>query len=292
MPISKILAATDFSAPAQRAVHRAALLARHLGARLQLVHALPDQGLLDRLFNRQQVEYGQMVRGAEHAIRKSCEEVGRRYGLDATWTVAVGTARRAIIDAVNTFGADLLVIGARGENESPFREPSLGGTALKLAAQSPTSLLLVRHTVQDHYRKLVIAVAAGEAAHRVLAGAQPFADQAECHLLHTFEAPFAARLRTFEMSAAAIDAYALEQHAAEEQSLKQLVQQSAFKNRLHPRVIRGEPVASVLREIEALQPDLIAIGKHDERNRNAIPDLGSVALRLAFAAPCDVLQIP
>jgi nucleotide-binding universal stress UspA family protein len=139
----------------------------------------------------------------------------------------------------------------------------------------------------------MIAVAGGETARRVLAGARQLAESAECHVLHSFDAPFAARLESVGVSAAAIDAYAFEQRDAEQKALDRLIAEAGFDGKLRPRVVRGDAVASAFREIEALDPDLVVVGKHDERARgDSSSELGSVALRLTFGASCDVLQIP
>jgi nucleotide-binding universal stress UspA family protein len=49
----------------------------------------------------------------------------------------------------------------------------------------------------------------------------------------------------------------------------------------------------VLAEIDRCQPDLVVVGKHEHpQPEHLTATLGSVAVRIAYHAPCDVLVMP
>jgi nucleotide-binding universal stress UspA family protein len=291
MAIERILAATDFSPAAARAVQRAARLARDNGAQLRIVHAAPDRGFLARLLDRHDAGESQIMRGAERALAGVCRGVETEYGVRPSSGVVLGRASRALEDAAAGFDADLLVIGARGENESAFREPSLGGTALKIL-KTTRPLLLVRKPADDDYRKAVVAVGSAKTSQRILAGARPLVGRIQCCLVHAFEAPFVERLRD-DVSVAAMEAYVFEQRNEQERALAALAAAAGFDPPPTTVVVRGDAAGALLSELHVLAPDIVVVGKHDWReHRESVTEYGSVALRVAFGAHCDVLQIP
>lgn len=80
-PLTRILAATDLSAPARHTAQRAALLARDIGARLELAHVL-EQGALDELRRRFGAD-GESLRErirsqAREALAQLAADIGRR----------------------------------------------------------------------------------------------------------------------------------------------------------------------------------------------------------------------
>ncbi len=293
MNLGNILVATDFSEAARRAEQRGARLAQALDAQLRLIHVLPDEGVLGRIFDHNDVDAAQMRRCAEHALETACAKIDAAYDIDASWQVLAGGATRSINRAIDAFSADLVVIGARGEHGLSRDRTTLGGTALKLLAQCKIPLLLVRRMADDAYGKVVMSVSTEATARRMLDVVQSLCGNAECHLVHVSEAPFAERLRRLDISRGAIETYSQEQFAAAERLIERLIGESPVKDRLHPMVVRGNPSSATLREIGRLEPDLVAIGKHDGRvPQNRDTDAGSVAMRIAMRAYCDILQIP
>src|SRR5688572_7913015 len=130
MTLAKILVATDFSGPAQRAVQRAAHLARQTNAELQILHVLPEEDVLHRVFHSPGIAHADMLKSARRALQATCREITRTMDIEPVWEVLTGAAAHTIGKAVKKFSADLLVVGACGENEPSLREPCLGGTAL------------------------------------------------------------------------------------------------------------------------------------------------------------------
>jgi len=291
MSFDRILVATDFSAPAEHAVERAALLAKRSGAELRLVHAVPERSLVDRLFPSSRVTQVMMTRGVETVLQSAARAIEQRFDVVPSWSIQYGSASRAIRDAQAEFDADLLVIGVRGEG-APTLLSTLGGTALKLLALGTTPVLLVRRPAEDQYRRLLVAVDDSEVAPRLLAVARRLADRADCLVLQAFQAPFAARLAILEIAEAAIDAYALEQRIMRERTLAALMADAGFDERIKPHVVRGDPMPVVMDHIVSVRPDLVMVGRHGAPHREGqMSMLGSVSMGVAMSAPCDVLQV-
>jgi nucleotide-binding universal stress UspA family protein len=110
----KIVAGTDFSQTAKRATDRAAALAKHLDAKLYLVHAGADRD-------------------------GTLEELGKEYGAE---TIAQpGNPVDVLIDQTEKIGADLLVVGSVGMTGA---RRFLGSVPNKVSHHASSDLLIVK----------------------------------------------------------------------------------------------------------------------------------------------------
>jgi nucleotide-binding universal stress UspA family protein len=116
----RILAGTDGSATAARAVDAAADLARGLGAELTLASAVPS----------------------ERDGRRILESVRARWP-EALVHVVTGEAAEALSDLAQSHGYDLLVLGNKGM--SGLRRP-LGSVPTRVLRRAPTNVLIVHTT--------------------------------------------------------------------------------------------------------------------------------------------------
>ena len=115
IPPKTILAPTDFSEPAQKALDYAVELAEKLGAKVHVIHAfeLPLVGFPD----------GTMTITAEMATRitvaaqKSLDEVVARYkgrSVEILTSLVQGDPREMVVETARKVGADLIVMGTHG----------------------------------------------------------------------------------------------------------------------------------------------------------------------------------
>lgn len=132
-PFHRILLATDLSEGAARAFEWAALLASRHDAMLEIVHAI-DVGsgsrsiplaILDRVAGG--------LADLERTARERGAEVRSRHRRGRSWEV--------ILEAAETSGADLIVVGSRGT--TPYSAVRLGSTADRIVRMSPTPVLTV-----------------------------------------------------------------------------------------------------------------------------------------------------
>jgi nucleotide-binding universal stress UspA family protein len=290
MTFKRVLAATDFSSAAQRAVDRAAHIARQARAELRIVHALPEVTFFRKLLHRDDDLQAAMTRGAERAMQRICSEVEQRFDLSPSWAILQGKASQALLEAQRNFSADLFVIGARGEGETTYGLP-LGGTTLKLLSACVSPLLVVRHRVEDHYRIVLVAVDDDARLDRLLAAARPWTEHADLHIVSAFEPPFAARLEALDISPAALDAYASEEQRRRKEAIDEGLRKAHLPDSLQARVVRGDLVAIVIGEARRRHPDLILVDRQSGGFVNPGLGIGTNLLDIMLDTDADVLQV-
>ena len=288
-----ILAATDLSRPAFAAVRRAALIARAHGAALELLHVIPDS-FGSAAWNDVRAAIGpvesELRQSVDQALDALVRQIAAEIGVTANALVAEGKPFAEIAARSEALDADLVVVGAHGENLA--LTPLLGTTAHRILRLVRKPVLLVKQTPHADepsgmgYKHAVIAT--DFAADSVLAArtARELFPEMSATLLHAYQVPFEAKLsRTIPQ--ATLQDY---RRRAAEQAHGEL---AAFANATHwsdaPRVVRHGPPGVRVREYAAeIAADLIVTGSEElPRLQRAL--LGSVSLDLVTEAKCDVL---
>jgi nucleotide-binding universal stress UspA family protein len=134
----KVLAATDGSDHALRAVEAAARLAQATGARLAVVSVVH----VPRLYR---VDLGpELTEGFRDSARKALDEARRATGdgSSVTYRMLEGEPAAEIARLVRDEGFDLVVLGRRGMGGSSDR--SLGGISERVMREADCSVMLVR----------------------------------------------------------------------------------------------------------------------------------------------------
>lgn len=291
-PITTLLAATDFSATADRAEERAALLAAEHGARLTLLHSLSGlalERLRDRLRHGYASTEARLKAHYQDALQRLAEDLAGRWQIEVTPLLAVGQPHREISRAAQNIGADMVILGALGEH--PARGFFLGATAERVIREIIVPVLVVRNKPDEPYRRVLASLdlsvhspAVAELARRVAPGAQ-------LTLAHVFEVPFEGKLNFAGVSEEDIQRYRQEERQHAQDALYTLADSLKDGEHADIRVEHGMPevvIPELLRETAA---DLAVVGKH---GKSEIVDLflGSMTKHLLLDAPCDVLVIP
>jgi len=134
--LGRIMAATDGSPPAERALAFAGQLAQDLKAELLVVHAATHPAAMDPNDVEQLESHGSLY----HVVETWCEpldELGVPYDI----SVVDGDARTALLDQADISRADLIVVGSRGRG--PLTSLLLGSVAAGLAQRSRVPLTIV-----------------------------------------------------------------------------------------------------------------------------------------------------
>jgi nucleotide-binding universal stress UspA family protein len=142
-PISRILAATDFSKSSELAFEAAIDWAKRLGAELTLVHALRlqaplvtpyevvfPQGLLDQARD-----------AAARRLEKGLEKA-KAGGVSAKMQITSAPAVPALAELAEELGADLIVMGTRGH--TGLAHVLLGSVAERTLRLAPCAVLTVK----------------------------------------------------------------------------------------------------------------------------------------------------
>lgn len=278
--LSKVLVATDLSARSDRAVERAVLLAKQTGSAVTILHVVDAElprRTADRLADEARGLIGELVatlKGAE-AMAPDIE-------------VVLGTDYKTIEDVARKSGCELIVLGIhRNETRELFR----GTTAERVIRSRACQVLMVKARPQSDYRRLMVAVDFSDCSRRALEFAVKLFPNAEFHVVHAFDVPFKAFLRSEDTREEVstnqeeeMDRFVKDDNPA----LLPLLQ--AVPARLFP-ILKQGPVRDVIEDqVDRLKPDLLVLGTHG-RSGIAHAVMGSVAEDFLSRPPCDILAV-
>lgn len=288
--MTRVIAATDFSAAAERAMLRAASLASTSSGELHLVHVLPPSELLQDVFVEDVENEVERLRArAMHALEQRAAPLAARFDVKPTCTVVQGRAHEAIMQVAQSLDATLIVAGAQGEQAREASPESIGGTAFKLIARSTIPTLLVRRHLYRSYGD-VVACAKGVLSDRsVIEWANRMSPKSLLHILSAHTVPHERRLVEWGASQKTLDAYVARERDDRTRQLSALLEAfglMAARARLH--VTRGDPVDTILRHAAEWNSDLIVVG---QRSRAPEGFAGSIARQIASRAAADVLVV-
>jgi nucleotide-binding universal stress UspA family protein len=136
-----IVAGTDGSESAERAVREAARLAVATGARLVLVSAFSDlHPFRERIESSAREQLIDLEKVAEQLLLRASANVGA--GLDVETVSRHGHPAEVIADVAREEGAQLIVVGDRGL--TGIRRFLLGSISERLSHHAPCNVLIVR----------------------------------------------------------------------------------------------------------------------------------------------------
>lgn len=290
-PIRNILAATDLSAPAREALARAFQLAAETGAQLTLMHAVSSgvmAALHELLGTRAPGIEQRIVDDAGKTLRDLADELGQTHGVSAAVRVVTGAVVHEIVGLVDELDADLLVVGARGEDF--MRHLMLGSTAERMLGVMKRPVLVVRQPPREAYHRVLVPVDFSMASGASLQAVRALAPHAEIILLHAFELPFEGKLRYAGIDDASIHALRIAERSAAFQHIEALRASAGIADQSRI-VVRHGDACSLIGEVQQQERcDLIALGKHG-RNRIKEMLLGSVTRHVLSESDCDVLVV-
>jgi len=292
--ISRILAATDFSATGHAVLARAGQLAAQYGAEFRVVHATPDWTLFSNRSAMQQRHYDDITRNAEILLKAEVSWLLAKFAVHASGEIQRGKASQTIVRAVDAYHPTLLVIGTRGEHAPAVAPAALGGTTMKLLTQVKVPLLLVRDAVTTPYSTCLAAIGnSTEQARRIVHWASSLVKGGDCHLVRAYEVPYLERLRLCGLSADAMTECSQDAELAARYAADPPWSDEDGGARIHMHLVRGTPVPTVLTEVTRYSPQFVAVGQHEGTQLEPEhPLIGCVGMSLAYHCPVDVLIVP
>jgi nucleotide-binding universal stress UspA family protein len=277
--LERFLVATDLSSRAQKAVARAVQLAKEHGGILTVLHVLAGEAGYE---TRTQ----QSASKIEKDLRRKVEALSPKKDRVTTVRVVPGTPFVEIIRQGREEAADLILVGAHGENFIKDLLP--GTTAEKIVRKGDRSVLVVKQGAQRSYRRALVAVDFSDHSRHALELALRLAPQAEFHALHVYSG-FEGMLRRAGIKDSGIIRY--QRQVAREARQQMEVFMRAIDRRRKPirkEVWNGQARREITTIARRLRADLVAVGT---AGRTGVPYilLGSVAEHVMREAPCDVL---
>ena len=288
--IRSVVAATDLSAPARRAVDRAARLARAESASLTLVHAV-NASMLNEL--RRWLDTGEdversIVEDVQARLRQLAGEIGARYQIPVSQRAVTGRPIDEVARVGEELNADLIVTGTLGGG--PFRSHLIGSTAERIVRKSAKPVLMVRQLAHEPYRRALVALDFSRWSTASLAVAAAVAPEAHYVLIHCVNVPFEGRMQLAGVSERALEKYRTDARDEAQRGLAELAAQSGLPNSRWSAITptRLDPWMGIVQQEQVQDCDLIVVGKH---GRNAVEELllGSTTNMVIAESSCDVL---
>lgn len=286
-PFKSILAATDFSASANNAVQRAALLARQHGAHLCLVHVVtPPSRVQMRTWSSPAPGLEQQVAAARDRLRGLAAELTQRYAV--TPSVALRTGR--LLEQLHRVSARacLLVMGAG--RRTALAEMLLGSTAQRLVACSRRPVLVAKQTAEGSYRRALVPIDFSPASDAAAFVAAALAPDIDLQVFHALDSAGVAATQ----GAGIVDTVIRESIAHEEGAVLARMRRSMKRlgldcSKLRFALGRGAPVNAILQQAQRLDADVLVATKQ-QRGRTATSVLGNISSLMARSR-CDMLVV-
>lgn len=290
-PITRILAATDLSAPARHAVERGFRIAGATGASCSVLHAL-ELDAIDNMREWLGENLGSVKRKLEEQAREALAQqlpATARSVVAEAMTVS-GAPLATIIERANALDADLLVLGAHGSDF--LRHLALGSMASRLLRKTTRHpVLVVKQVPHEDYRRLLIPVDFSPVSAQAIRFARQLAPAADIVLLNAFEAPFEGKLTYAGVDETVIRRY---REAAREEAWHRMrhlaVQAGLDIGDYTPLLMHGDPSQQIIEQEQERDCDLIVMGKHGQHVMEELL-LGSVTKHVLAESQGDVLVI-
>jgi len=287
-----IVAATDFSSFSERAVQRAARIARQHQAEMHLLHVVRPLDLYPGLTLGPD-EFGhhdQDLRQAEQSrVDAMAAALSGGFGIRIHPVTRLGRPHTEIAAYAQEVAADMVAAGARGE--STLMDLVLGSTASRLLRVATCPVLIVRNPADEPYRQVLAAVDFSPVSASVVGHALSLADSAPVDALHVLGSEVEQRLRKAKFVQIDITDWLTRLRAEAEKQLDALLATVGNGQAVGRRVQPGFAPSVICQQIEELHADLVVLGRHGYGGGLQDWLLGSVSKDVAFAAACDVLLI-
>lgn len=290
-PITRILAATDLSAPARHAVERGFRIAAATGTDYSVLHAL-ELDAMDSMREWLGESLDSVKRKLEDQARETLSQQlhATSRSMAAEAMIVSGAPLTTIIERADALDADLLVLGAHGNDF--LRHLALGSMASRLLRKTTRHpVLVVKQAPHEDYRRLLIPVDFSPVSVQAIRFARQLAPAADIVLLNAFEAPFEGKLTYAGVEETVIRRY---RDAAREEAwhrMRHLAVEAGLEiGDYTPLVVHGDPSQQIIEQEQERDCDLIVMGKHGQHVMEELL-LGSVTKHVLAESQGDVLVI-
>lgn len=281
--MKRILVATDFSPRSDRALRRATLIARQLGASLTLLHII-DADQPARLVAADRAE-------ATALLRETAETLRTGDGIDAEALVEVDDVDTGILAAAEKVGAELIILGPHRRR---LRDVFVGTTVERVVRRTRLPLLVAAQPPSAPYERTLLALDFDEASKSAarMALAMGMFDTMDVIVMHAFDAPAERMLRGALDTAGAVEDYVESERRLAAESLGELVRELGLPP-THHRVVGmiGTPARSIHECASNEDAHLIVLGTNQRKGLERLL-IGSVTEDVIREQHRDVLIIP
>lgn len=282
----RLLCATDLSSRSDRAMRRAAVLAREAEAELVLLSVVDD--------DQPEVLVASERREVTLLLAEQARAMPEMQGLKPRLRVETGDAFDAIIRVAEDEAADLVVMGEH--RKRLLLDMLIGTTIERVMRLGSRPVLMVNRPAERPYRRVLAAMDMSEPSAQALRAAVRlgFAGRGELTVFHAFQQPGRGNMVLADLSVEAIQGHVAATAAQTRGEIGKYLRRTDlnFGSRL-PHIVleEGAPAEALRRAVDRLSPDLVVIGT---RGHGAIGRLflGSLAEEALRTLDCDVLAVP
>ncbi|MCC6250591.1 MAG: universal stress protein [Rubrivivax sp.] len=280
----RIFLATDLSARCDRALNRAALLARAWHGELSVTHVVHPAEVARHDRPTSTAPSWRRPESWALTLERMLRADLAAEGIAATSNVVVGSAPGAVLEAAVAQNAALVVLGVA--KDATMDRIQLGSTVETLVRGSRVPVLNVRSRARGAYGHVVVATDFSAPAVHALRLAAHWFEGARLTLFHAYQPP-GASLRD---SAAASPSWraAVTQACAEHVSAAALP--APIEAALHRVLEHGAPETLLGDYVASADVDLVVLGSQGRRGL-ARALLGSTAENLLHTLDCDTLVV-
>ncbi|MGJ8590405.1 MAG: universal stress protein [Yoonia sp.] len=280
--MKNILVATDLSERSDRAMDRAALIAKQMNAMLHIAYVVDDEVTSTIALACKE--------NATVELQKQIKEGALFKGVKTNIYVEFGHPWKKITELAERHNADLVVLGTH--RNRGLLELFSGTTLHRVAKNSKSPLLVAVNPAAKNYSKALVGVDFSECARHATDLASRIVHEHPLTLIHAYHIPFKAlTMRADEHG----DIIVREKKRIEKEIRRHMTD---FISTLtdphkdtHKSIKEGGPVTVLQAEVTARKADLVCVGSHGKPWLvEAV--LGSTAYDLLSNPPCDVLVAP
>lgn len=284
IPPEKILLATDLSGRGDRALDRAAQLARQWDAKLLVLHALePTPEDMIRPPYEEAPSWRRPPDPAA-AIERRIRADLRDEVADLEIRVQEGNPAQAIMDVASSEGCDLVILGmARDEM---FGRVLLGSTVEHMVRKSPVSVLVVKTRPRGPYAHILVGTDFTEESRHGLKAAATLFPESAFTLMHAFDMPY----KNLRLDTKLADDFGAMEKATIEAFIDEAKLPENVRAKVRTMIEHGAPEI-MLRDYAIEQgADLTVIGAYG-RGLLFHVLIGGAAKRIVDSIPSDILVI-
>lgn len=279
-----VLAATDFSARSDRAVRRAALLARDGGARLLLVHVVDDDQPEHIVAAECEI--------AETALADALTQHSYLAGLRCGAMVVRGTPFDAIVKTARQQRADLCVIGSH--RRAFLRDIFVGTTAERVIRNSSIPVLMANTDPALRYATCLAPVELSNCSAQALSVARRLGllPLTRMVVLHVYDAEAAGMLTFAGVRQVNVDDYLVETRVKAVRELVRFLDPLDLRDIDYSTLVKeGTAPTAIIDVATNMRPDLVVIGTHGRRGAVRLL-LSSVTEEVLRRLHQDILVVP
>lgn len=281
--MDRILVATDFSTRSDRALRRATLIARRVGAALTLVHVV-DSDRSARLVAAEEA-------AARSVLDEAAETIRATDGISTDTLVMVDDVHSGIVEAAERIKADLVVVGP---HRSSLRDVFVGTTVERVIRRTGLPTLVAVQAPTASYSKTLLALAFDEASKSAARASLELGlfEHTDVVAFHAFGTPGKGMMQRAMVDKEAIEDHVDTERVSATQQLSDLTAELGLPlSGQRVSEYHGSPVRSILDRAEAEGAQLIVMGTNKPKGLERLL-IGSVAEDVIRQTSRDILIVP